>query len=156
MERRDHGRPRRPDGVHQGARHAGELEQAGGVEIEEMRDDVADIAAATEAPRPLSAEHHAARFGELRLQPAERVAELGVHLEGERVDAVRSVERQREDAVLVEVAAKCAGLDRHRDSPSILDATGWTSRGGITAVASISTRAPSSRRSATSTSDIAG
>ena len=102
----------------------------------ESRPNSAPMMSSTSPPEQNAAagagEHDRAHVG-LGVERAKRVAQLGVDLERERVQPLRAVERERRHTgVGVQLVQERTRRDRHRPpSP-------------ITAVASISTRAPSS------------
>ena len=82
---------------HHGPRHPCECQQSGRVAREELADDLLHVAAGAEAA-PRSCDHHDAR-ALARFERRDEVAQLGVGLEGERVQLLRAVERDRADAV---------------------------------------------------------
>ena len=118
----------------------GELEQPGRIPREQRADDVLDVAAAAEGPAA-AGDDDGADAG-LGVERAEGVAQLGVDLEGERVEPVGTVERD--------------GRDRGRGIDGVLEGAGREGHRSRTAVASISTSASGSTSAVTSTSAIAG
>src|SRR6185295_5388958 len=123
----------------QNAGHVGELAEAQRVPLEQRADDVLDVPAGAEGAARSGEHDRARRF--LRVQRVEGVAKLLVDLEGERVQPVGTVQRDRGDAGRgVQLVEEGARRDGH---PS-------------TAVASISTTAPRSTSPLTATSDTAG
>ena len=73
------------------AAHARELEQLAGGQLLELADDLLDVAARAEAAA-LPGEDEHARVAAVR-QLAEQVAQVGVDVEGERVQLVRAARR---------------------------------------------------------------
>ena len=138
---RGHDRPAAlADGEDEVAGEAGELEQPGRIAREQRADDVLDVAAGAEgAPGAGDDDGADARLG---VEGAEGVAELGVDLEGERVEPLGAVEGDgRDGGRRVDGVEEGSWLQGHDDS---------------TAVASISTTAFGSTSDRTSTSAIAG
>ena len=88
VERRDHRAAAAADGEDQIAGHARELAQPCGVALEQRADDVLDVAARAERAAR-AGEHDRAHAG-LGVERAERVAQLGVDLEGQRVQPRRA------------------------------------------------------------------
>ena len=85
------GRAALANGQDEIAGESGELEQAVVVPREQRADDVLDVAAGAEGP-PVAGDHDGADAG-LGIERAEGVAQLGVDLEGERVEPLGPVER---------------------------------------------------------------
>ena len=79
------------------AGHLREAHQALGVHPDQLADDLVDVASAAE-PLALAADHQHAGVTAVR-QLGEQVAEVGVGLEGERVELLGPVEGHRRDAV---------------------------------------------------------
>ena len=79
------------------ARHARELEQAGQVALGERTDDLVHVAARAEVATG-SGDHDGADVGR-RVQRAEEVAQLRIGGEGQRILALRAVERDDTDAL---------------------------------------------------------
>src|SRR6185503_8117492 len=131
---------------------AGEGEQAAVIAREELADDVLDVAAGAEGAAAAGDEDGA--HAGLGVELLEGLTQLGVDLEGERIEAVGAGERDRGDAGrLVEGEAEGVELQRHRcESPRWIGARLY----GTAAVASISTLAPGASRPLTSMSAIAG
>ena len=77
------------------AGEAGELEQPGGVPGEQRADDVLDVSAGAEGPAG-AGDDDGADAG-LGVQGAEGIPQLGVDLEGERVEPLGPVERDGRD-----------------------------------------------------------
>ena len=144
VERRDHRAATLADGEDEIAGEPGELEQPRGIPREQRADDVLDVAAAAEGPAG-AGDDDGADAG-LGVEGAEGVPELGVHLEGERVEPLGPVERDgRDGGRRIDGVEERFGVQGHSlsSSPS-------------TAVASISTSACASTSDVTSTSAIAG
>ena len=80
------------------AAHPGEVEQLARAHPLQLADDLLDVTAGAEAAA-FSGEDEDARVAAVR-QLAEQVAEVGVDVEGERVQLVGARERDRRDAVL--------------------------------------------------------
>ena len=91
---RDGALPHRPDDV---AGHLGEPHQVARLHFDQLADDLVDVAAAAE-PASFAADHQHADAG-VMWQFSEQVAEVGVALEGQRVQLVRPVQRDGRDAV---------------------------------------------------------
>src|SRR5262249_12709422 len=98
VDRRDHGQGALAQPLRDRARHARELEQPAGVELQKLADDLVDVAARAEADTPAGDDQHA-HVVPLR-QLAEQVAQVGVPLERQRVQPLGPVERQRRHALL--------------------------------------------------------
>ena len=126
------------DGENEVAGETGELEQSRGIPREQRADDVLDISAGAEGPAGAGDDDGAnARLG---IERAEGVPELGVDLEGERVEPLGPVEGDgRDGGRRVDGVEERLRIQGHR-----------------TAVASISTSACGSTSDFTSTSAIAG
>src|SRR5262249_3260177 len=122
--------------------HGGELVEAGAVAAKQRADDVLHVSAGAEAAAG-PCDHDRAHLAHFR-QPGEGAAQLGVDLEGERVQSIGAIQGDRGDAGIAWYVAKRARLDAR------------VLRHGTTAVASISTIAPLSTRPLTSTSATAG
>ena len=75
-----------------------ELEQAGGVHFGQRADDLVDVAARTEIAARAGQDDALAR-SRVAVERAERVAQLGIAVEGQRILALGPVERDRRDAV---------------------------------------------------------
>jgi hypothetical protein len=91
---RDRALAHRPDHV---TGHLGEAHQAGGVHLDQLADDLVDVAAAAEA-LALATDHEHPGVAAVR-QLGQEVAEVGVALEGERVQLLGPVEGHRGDPV---------------------------------------------------------
>ena len=141
VERR-HDRPAAlADGEDEIAGETGELEQSLGVSGEQRADDVLDVSPGAEGPAGAGDDDGADAW--LGVERAEGVPELGVDLEGERVEPLGAVQGDGRDGGRgVERVEEGLGTQRH-PYPN-------------TAVASISTTAWGSTSDFTSTSAIAG
>ena len=84
--------------LHDGAAHARELEQLAGGHPLQLADDLLDVAAGAEAAA-LAGEDEHARVAAVR-QLGEQVAQVGVDVEGQRVELVRPGEGDGRDAVV--------------------------------------------------------
>ena len=84
-------------GLDHRAGHPGELEQLGGLHPQ-LADDLLDVAARAEAAA-LAGDDERAHVAAVR-QLGEQVAEVGVDVEGQRVELLRAVKRHRGDAVV--------------------------------------------------------
>ena len=82
-----------PHRLHRLAGHAGEFEQADRIHLDQRTDDLEHVAAGTEIAA-LAGEDERLDLIVTR-SGAENAGDLGIALEGERVLAVRPVERQR-------------------------------------------------------------
>ena len=142
VQGRDDGLAQRPHSGDHLAGEAGEGEQPGHVTLEELADDVDDVAAGAKALAG-AGDHHGAHLG-APLERGEEVAQLLIDLEREGVELVGPVERHRGDALLLGVEEALG-----RDHESLSSA-------GRTAVASSSQSARSSRSAFTSTRVMAG
>src|SRR5205814_10243077 len=123
---------------HQVARHPRELGQTAIVAPVERADDVLDVPAGTER-LPRARQHDCANL-RLGVERANGLAKLVVDLEVERVEAIGTIQ----------------GDPRHPARGIVLVQKRGRRFHGSTAVASISTAAPSSTSAVTATSDIAG
>src|SRR5699024_10605980 len=88
---------RLPDRAHHVAGHRGEVQQLVRSHLQRRADDLVHVTAGAERT-PLPAEDHDAGVVPMR-QLGEEVTQIGVRLEGERVELVRAGERDRGDAV---------------------------------------------------------
>ena len=95
VERRHHRPAAVADGEDEVAGEAGELEQPRGIAREQRADDVLDVAAGAEGAAG-AGDDDGADAG-LGVERAEGVAELGVDLEGERVEPLGAVEGDGRD-----------------------------------------------------------
>src|SRR4029453_7921616 len=113
VERGDDGSAALPDREDEVAGQAGELEQSGGVAGEKRPDDVLDVAPAAEGPA--SAGDDDGTDARLGIERAEGIAQLGVDLEGERVEPVRAIQGDRRDRGRgIERVVERAGREGHR------------------------------------------
>ncbi len=98
VDGRDHRQRALAQGLHHRAGHPGELEQLRGRHLLQLADDLLDVAAGAE-PAALPGEHDHLRVAAVR-QLGQEVAQVGVDVEGERVQLVRPGERDRRDPVV--------------------------------------------------------
>src|SRR5262249_8188861 len=111
VDRGDDRTAQRADVANERAGHASELDQALHVAREELADDALDVT--TRAERPAFARDDAGTHGVLAIECGERIAELLVDPERERVEALRTGQRDRRDAARKELVLEGLGLDRH-------------------------------------------
>src|SRR5262249_399534 len=128
----------RADVANEFASHASELEQTFHVALEEFTDDVVHVAARTKRATRSSDDDDANIA--LVAQRRKSVGQLAIDFKRQRVQALRTMQRDRRDALLVLFVKKRRGLFH----------------AGINAIPSISTFAASSSSPATCTSTIAG
>src|SRR5690606_9228209 len=93
----DHRDRRLADALDDVAGHAGEVEQGPGVHLQQLADDVVDVASRAEPPA-LAGDDEDGDVVPMR-QLGEEVPQVGVHVEGEGVETVGPVEGHGGDAV---------------------------------------------------------
>ena len=96
VDRRDHRALACSDRFDQAAGRTRERDERGGVATQQLLDDIVLITARAEAT-PAPGDHHGADLGD-RVELLERLGELLVALERQRVEPLRAIERDRRDA----------------------------------------------------------
>ncbi len=126
IDRSDDGQRALPHGLHDGAGHSGELQKAPWLGVHQLADDLVDVASRAEAS-PLAGDDQHGNVVAMR-NFSEQVPKVGVNVESECVELVRSSEGDRPYLILhgeIEVLPLLGESRRGSEPAHGRDPTAW-------------------------------